>query len=231
MATSIPKYRILSRKQQVSKSNILSPCNQGDEARRAGGGVSRRGESSDSPRVNLKVHPYVFGNKKWLYCSPMNGEKQKGVSTLKRRKTSLRLSELDYASPYAYSVTICTAERQELFRDGQTAKEVLSILRQCTADFRYELLAYCLMPDHLHLLASPENSGVSVSEFVRHFKSRTAFRFKSAKNGKLWQRGFYDHVVRKSEDLQTVANYIIHNPVRKGLVETPDKYPYSGPKI
>ncbi len=100
------------------------------------------------------------------------------------------------------------------------------MLRQCAGQFSYRLFAYCLMPDHLHLLVAPKNSKTSVSEFVRHFKSRTAFVFKAQGGGQLWQRGFYDHIVRKSEDLQTVANYIVYNPVRKGLVESVDKYPY-----
>jgi len=160
----------------------------------------------------------------------VNERTRKAGPTVKHRKNSLRLPEFDYASSYAYSLTICTAERHEIFRNDQTAKEVLAVLRKCVNEFRYNLRAYCLMPDHLHLLISPNDSGVSASEFVRHFKSRTAFRFKTATNGKLWQRGFYDHVVRKSEDLQTVADYIFHNPVRKGLVKTPGAYPYSGPK-
>ncbi|HXF49305.1 MAG TPA: transposase [Verrucomicrobiae bacterium] len=140
------------------------------------------------------------------------------------------MPRLNYAAPHAYSLTLCTHERREVFKSAQTAETVLSILRECADEFRYDLLAYCLMPDHLHLLISPQDSGVTVSEFVRHLKSRSAFRFKSATHEKLWQRGFYDHAVRKSEDLQKVADYIFHNPVRKGLVETAEAYPYAGPK-
>ncbi len=140
----------------------------------------------------------------------------------------MRLPDLDYAAPYAYSLTLCTHERQDFFREDSTAKCVLSFLHECVEQFHYSLLAYCLMPNHLHLIISPEESGTSVSEFIRHFKSRTAFHFKAASNQRLWQRGFYDHIVRKSEDLQSVADYIIHNPVRKELVKTPDAYPYSG---
>jgi REP element-mobilizing transposase RayT len=158
----------------------------------------------------------------------MNRKIQK---TPKRRRNSLRLPHLDYAVPYVYSLTICTYERREWFRNEKTAEETLSALQKCARQFHYSLLVYCLMPDHLHLLISPNDSGVTVSEFVRHFKSRTSFHFKKETKGPLWQRGFYDHVVRKSEDLQTMADYILHNPVRKGLAGTPEAYPYSGPKL
>ncbi|MBN2380988.1 hypothetical protein JXM67_14415 [candidate division WOR-3 bacterium] len=45
----------------------------------------------------------------------------------------------------------------------------------------------------------------------------------------MWQRGYYDHILRKEEDLEIVANYIWGNPVRKGLAETIEEYPFSGP--
>ncbi len=84
------------------------------------------------------------------------------------------------------------------------------------------------MPDHLHIVISPSNSGVSLSKFLNIFKGRTttAFRNKYGVKG-LWQRSAYDHIIRAEEDLKAIIEYILNNPVRKGIVERAEDYPFS----
>ena len=84
------------------------------------------------------------------------------------------------------------------------------------------------MPDHLHMLLNPAESNLTVSKFIQMFKSQTGFYHRKEHGGLLWQRGFYDHIVRKNEDLVKIAEYILSNPVRKDLVEKTEDYPYSG---
>ncbi len=85
------------------------------------------------------------------------------------------------------------------------------------------------MPDHLHLLVQSPGEGTTISRFVQGLKSMTTrLHWKLGGVGKLWQRGFYDHILREGEDLTTVGEYIFNNPLRKGLVESAEKYPYSG---
>jgi len=85
------------------------------------------------------------------------------------------------------------------------------------------------MPDHLHLLVQPPGDGTTISRFVQGLKSVSArLYWKLEGTGKLWQRGFYDHILREDEDPTTVEEYILHNPLRKGLVESAEKYPFSG---
>ena len=91
------------------------------------------------------------------------------------------------------------------------------------------VLAYCLMPDHLHLVAAPTEVRNSVLTFVACFKSistRTSWRF--GLSGKLWQPRCYDHVIRYEENLVGVCEYILANPARAGLVENPSEYPWCG---
>jgi REP element-mobilizing transposase RayT len=45
--------------------------------------------------------------------------------------------------------------------------------------------------------------------------------------GRVWQRSFYDHALRKDEDIMKVGEYIVYNPVRKGIVQSWTDYPYS----
>jgi len=85
-------------------------------------------------------------------------------------------------------------------------------------------LAACLMPDHLHWLLSDASHAL---ETIRRFKSlSTHVGWRENRQGKLWQRSFWDHVIRRDENLRAVAEYIVQNPVRAGLVAEADQYPY-----
>ncbi len=85
------------------------------------------------------------------------------------------------------------------------------------------------MPDHLHLVVMvPE--GVDVLSFMHHLKLRSGFLCNRplGSSGPFWQRSYYDHVIRREEDLRAIRTYVRENPVRAGLVEEVDAYPYSG---
>ena len=92
-----------------------------------------------------------------------------------------------------------------------------------------ELYVYCVMPNHLHILIGPKESGRSMLTFVDQFKGKsTRVSWAYGWKGKLWQPRSYDHLVRRSEGLREIAEYIINNPVRKGLVESSGAYRWSG---
>ena len=146
----------------------------------------------------------------------------------RRRRNTLRLRHFDYATPRAYFVTVHAADGRPAFADARNAEKVLEILKEARERNSYRIYAYCLMPDHLHLLLDPAGSNIAVSRFLQTFKSQTAYWYKKEQGRRLWQRGFYDHVVRKSEDSVKIAWYILDNPVRKSLTENADDYPYSG---
>ena len=83
------------------------------------------------------------------------------------------------------------------------------------------------MPDHLHLLLSPY-TGIDITEAIQRFKTFTTnLSWKFGCEGKLWQRSYYDHVIRKREELLEVCEYILANPVRKELVGKPGDWRYS----
>ena len=88
-------------------------------------------------------------------------------------------------------------------------------------------LAYVVMPDHVHWIFQLTSNG-RLSGVVAKAKGRSAHRINRLKNrrGRIWQPGFHDHAVRQEEDLENLANYVIHNPVRAGLVVEPGDYRY-----
>jgi REP element-mobilizing transposase RayT len=85
--------------------------------------------------------------------------------------------------------------------------------------FHYQLFGYCLMPDHLHVLLSPNSTGTVIADWLQAFKSYTSHFFaKQGGSPPLWQRSAFDHVCRDGETAENVLRYILENPVRKELV-------------
>ena len=145
------------------------------------------------------------------------------------KNRSLRLKGFDYSTPGVYFLTLCSWKGKNVFYDPKLAKEIVNCLEDCSRQFGYKVYSYCLMPNHLHLLTSVSEGARSVSQYVQAFKSlSTRLFWRSFGKGKLWQRGFYDHIIRKEESLVEITKYILANPVRKGLSDTTDEYPYLG---
>ena len=85
------------------------------------------------------------------------------------------------------------------------------------------------MPDHLHVLLSLLPPGVSLSRWVGDLKRWVSHEAPAVTSRAFaWQPNFYEHVVRRSEELSTVARYILDNPVRLGLVPRPEDYRWCG---
>lgn len=146
-----------------------------------------------------------------------------------RQRRSLRLPTFDYAQLFIYYVTTATHKRYPLFVDPEPATVTLRCLIDHAKALDYQLFAFCLMPDHLHLLCQPlQDSSVPLQTFVGRFKGASSRRLTSFKpQSRLWQRGFYDHILRAEEDLWALARYIAENPVRKDLVTSYEEYSFS----
>ena len=126
-------------------------------------------------------------------------------------------------------ITIRAYRRQAPFIRDEFNRMILDLLRQEADKRDYALFTYCLMPDHLHYLISPKRDGISVLSFTDQYKGKsTNSSWKIGWRGKLWQPRSFDHVVSDEEDLLAIDKYMRENPVRKELVDTPDKWPWAG---
>ena len=144
-------------------------------------------------------------------------------------RQSPRLKDFPYAGPFAYHLTFVTRGRLPLFQPGEAVQSCLESLRTACERHGFDTLAYCFMPDHLHLLLAGRE-GSSLRDFVRHFKQLSGYKFKRKRAASLWQISYYDHVVRRDEDVRQIAAYIWDNPVRAGMVESRLEYAFSGPR-
>lgn len=122
----------------------------------------------------------------------------------------------------AIFVTIGTHGRQSVFRSRWLAQGVFDTLVE------HELtVAAVVMPDHVHWLLEQGKDVVSV---VGRFKTEsTRFAWALGYGGRLWQRSFFDTMVRSERLLAVARRYVIENPLRRGLVDDVADYPWVHP--
>ena len=143
-------------------------------------------------------------------------------------KNELRRPSSHYVGRQTYFITIVTENRTNFFTDFATGHWLLDELIATAAKCSFQLHAYCVMPDHLHFLPEGTSDGSNLIAFVDGFKQRTAFEFARRCGKRLWQRRYYDHILRSNDPIEDVACYILWNPVRKNLVTDPAVYPFTG---
>ena len=119
-----------------------------------------------------------------------------------------------------------TKDHDAYFKEAEVVSHLISLLLETAKSERFDVLAYCFMPDHLHLLVMGRDDKSNLKRFMGLFKQKTGYWFKKISNKNLWHISYYDHVLRKEENLENVALYILGNPVRKGLVSDFKEYPF-----
>ena len=113
-----------------------------------------------------------------------------------------------------------------MFTNVELGNIVVDELRKSDDENRTHTFAYVVMPDHLHWLFQLQMRN-SLESVVRRTKGRSAYRINRSRmrSGPVWQAGYHDRLVQEEESLETVGDYIVHNPVRAGLTENIDDYP------
>jgi REP element-mobilizing transposase RayT len=137
-----------------------------------------------------------------------------------------------YADPgRVASVVVGVNKRRPVFSSPLLAEAAKKVLTEHAEKLSVPLIAYCLMPDHVHLLVSPSPE-CNIPTFVGQVKNLAQRElWKLGLEGPVSQRSFWDHFVRDEEDLKAAALYILENPVRKGIVEAWQDYPFSGTSL
>ena len=150
------------------------------------------------------------------------------------KRKPIRLKEFDYSTPKGYFITVCTENRRKILSSvvgeglappeikltkyGETVNENLLSLKTRYSNLQID--NYVIMPNHIHIIfvLLEETGGASpsptISDIVCAFKSQCVRDVrKLGFSGKLFQRSFYDHVIRGREDYEEIARYIYENPL------------------
>jgi putative transposase len=122
-------------------------------------------------------------------------------------------------------VTVCTANRRPLLANHQAA----TILRHCwrRAANGWVVGRYVLLPDPVHLFCAPHGD-VSLGRWVQFWKALATRQWRADIRRPLWQRDFWDTQLRSSDGYDEKWEYVRWNPVRHGLVDHPDRWPFQG---
>ncbi|MFH0812635.1 MAG: transposase [Pseudomonadota bacterium] len=126
-----------------------------------------------------------------------------------------------------YHITSRGNERKEIFKSERDREKFLSYLKSATERYGAVIHVYCLMENHYHLLM--ETPAGNLSEIMRHINGAytTYFNFKRKRSGHLLQGRYKAILIEADEYAKELSRYIHLNPVRTGLIERPEDYPWS----
>ena len=167
-------------------------------------------------------------------CPARNVQRMQNPIVSPHRK-QLRLRGYDYAFPGVYFVTICSAGKRPVFASTSGESIVLSLAGEIVRSewialperfARLVLDEFVIMPNHLHgVLAFVGHAGgaspsPTLFDVIGAFKSISTIkvnRLLRRSGVALWQRSYYEHIVRTGEDLRKIQRYILENPLMWSL--------------
>lgn len=135
------------------------------------------------------------------------------------------------ATGYPHHITQRGNNRSTVFFDDEDRQTYLHLLNLYAQKHHLQIWAYCLMSNHIHLLAVPETEsslarGIGLTNQVyTQYLNR-----KLHQSGRIWQNRFFSCVVENDQYLWAVARYIEHNPLKVGLAESAESYRWSSAK-
>ena len=154
------------------------------------------------------------------------------------KRKRIRLANYDYHQAGGYFITICTYEKRHILsaiENAPNTRVVLTelgeiaqrILMELPAQYGFSLDEYVIMPNHIHLLLTKDadRNEKSIGQLIGAFKSTVGnhwYKVCDAKGitaGKIWQRNYYDHIIRNQTDYIEKCKYIVENPDKWSLDE------------
>ena len=141
-------------------------------------------------------------------------------------RQSIRLQGYDYTNEGIYFVTICCYQRQHLFGEIDNGEMKINLIGQIVSALwqkipqhfpNVELDGFILMPDHLHgiIIISESKEKSSLANIIQNFKSissRKINRITKTYGISIWQRNYYERIVRTEQELTNLYEYIKNNP-------------------
>jgi len=128
---------------------------------------------------------------------------------------------LPWEKSVIYFVTMCVRDRRNVLANSQVFDAIKATIPELR---KWHVLAGVVMPNHAHWVVSPEDRDLSVGDFSHGFKRLS--RKSLGSHPWEWQRGCFDRLLRSDENLRNKWIYVQDNPVRHGLVQKAQEWPY-----
>lgn len=135
-----------------------------------------------------------------------------------RRLRRLTLLQADHNS---YFLTVCVEGRKPVLANDNVHGRLCDLVTESLDRYGVWVDSYVLMPDHVHFIVTVSRDAIRIGKWVKAMKAVVACREFQ------WQSGFFDHVLRSNESRSEKWEYIRMNPVRRGLVNRPEDWPFA----
>ncbi len=131
------------------------------------------------------------------------------------------------SSSRTFFVSTKTCQGRALLQSERNATLMIDVLRSYVAARKFQLHDFVIMPNHMHLLITV-NGDMTIEKAMQFIKGGFSFRLKRefGYSGEVWQPGFSEVRVRDRHSFLQHRKYIAENPVKAGLVESSEEYPY-----
>ena len=148
------------------------------------------------------------------------------IKSIRPGHQALRKGRVSIANQI-YLITVCCKNKESLFLNYEAARALSSTLHRVLQKQNSEILAWVVMPDHMHLLLQLSENEL-LSKTMNRINSCTAIAVNKAlkRHSPVWQGAYHDHAIRDEEQLHTATHYLISNPIRASLVRKVADYPY-----
>ena len=127
----------------------------------------------------------------------------------------------------AYFITASAYMHQNLFQRTETADLLLATIIRNRDKGEFLLHEFVIMPNHVHLLVTPNVPSRKWLGPLKGFTGHEAIRILGLNKRPFWQDESYDHLIRNDEESARIKHYIDWNPVKAGLATLPEEFPFS----
>lgn len=139
-------------------------------------------------------------------------------------RRTIRIKDYDYSKSGMYFITICTKDKRHIFGNiikgkmtlskyGIIANEVLIKINENLSD-KICIDSYVVMPNHVHFIVEFKlDNKISLKYFITTYKSTVRKRINKIGLTDVWQRNYYEHIIRNEKEMYAIMEYIMYNPI------------------
>jgi REP element-mobilizing transposase RayT len=145
----------------------------------------------------------------------------------RRREKHHRLPLHCYRGHVVVAFHVSVSKHRPIFAKAATVDVVRGMLRTAMEKHLCAVVAYCFMPDHVHLVVRGTSPEADAWAAMCEWKGVSG-RWLAGNLGAVWQKDFYDEVLTIEEAVEDTVRYVLSNPVEGGLVKEEEEYPFAG---
>ncbi|MBI5470779.1 MAG: hypothetical protein HY961_00395 [Ignavibacteriae bacterium] len=134
----------------------------------------------------------------------------------------------DYRGMHRYHITLPVYAGKSIFVTQDNVAPALDALRDSAFAQRFDVYAYCFMPDKLVMIVRGKDTDSQMKEFLANFRRNSSSALEARLGHPLWKKKYLERVLRKNEDSRRIADAMFEMPVTAGLVKTASEYPFHG---